>query len=78
MNVEKLVRMANQIAANFEYGADKEKAAAGVADHLQRFWTPSMRAQIIEGCRADTIDLSELAKLAVAKLAEQQRTTTAA
>jgi formate dehydrogenase subunit delta len=72
MQVEKLVRMANQIAANFEYGPDKDKAAAGVADHLRRFWTPSMRAQIIEGYRQDAIDLSDLAKLAVAKLAEQQ------
>jgi formate dehydrogenase subunit delta len=72
MEVEKLVRMANQIAANFEYGRDKDKAAAGVADHLRRFWTPSMRAQIIDGYRQDAIDLSDLAKLAVAKLAEQQ------
>jgi formate dehydrogenase subunit delta len=72
MQVEKLVRMANQIAANFEYGPDQDKAAAGVADHLRRFWTPSMRAQIIEGYRQDAIDLSDLAKLAVAKLAEQQ------
>ena len=75
MDVEKLVRMANQIAANFEYGPDKDKAAAGVADHLRRFWTPSMRAQIIDGYRQNTVELSDLAKLAVAKLAEQQTTT---
>jgi formate dehydrogenase subunit delta len=71
MDVEKLVRMANQIAANFDYGPDKDKAAAGAADHLKRFWTPSMRAQIIDGYRRDMLDLSDVAKLAVAKLAEQ-------
>ena len=77
MDIEKLVRMANQIAANFEYGPDKDKAAASVADHLRRFWTPSMRAQLIDGHRQKLIDLSELAGLAVTKLAEQQKNTAA-
>ena len=71
MKVDKLARMANQIAANFEYGADKDKAAATVADHLRRFWTPSMRKLIVDGYRRDAVELSDLAKLAVAKLAEQ-------
>ena len=44
MDVEKLVKMANQIAANSDYGPDKEKVAATVADHLTRFWTPAMRS----------------------------------
>jgi formate dehydrogenase subunit delta len=74
MEVEKLVRMANQIAANFEYGPDKEKAAVGVADHLKRFWTPSMRAQIVASYERDPGDLSELAQRAVAKLAAQRTT----
>jgi formate dehydrogenase subunit delta len=74
MDVEKLVRMANQIAANFDYGPDKDKAAAGVADHLKRFWTPAMLAKIVESYRRDAHDLSDLAKQAVAKLAEQQTT----
>jgi formate dehydrogenase subunit delta len=77
MDVEKLVRMANQIAANFEYGPDKDKAAAGIADHLRRFWTPSMRAQIVDGYRQNAVDLSDLAGLAVAKLAEPQNNSAA-
>ncbi len=68
MDVDKLVRMANQIAANFDYGTDKEKVAAGVADHLTRFWTPSMRAAVIEGYRKKVIELSPIAARAVEML----------
>ena len=74
MDVEKLVRMANQIAANFDYGPDKDKVVAAVADHLTRFWTPSMRALVIEGHRKDLIDLSPIAARAVEKLAVPKNT----
>ena len=69
MDVEKLVRMANQIAANFDYGPDKEKVVAAVADHLTRFWTPSMRALVIEGHKKNLVDLSPIAARAVERLA---------
>ena len=68
MDIEKLVRMANQIAANSDYGPDKDKIAATVADHLTRFWTPEMRAAIIEGHRRNLVDLSPTAARAVEKL----------
>ena len=71
MNVNKLIRMANQIAANFEYGADAKKAASGVADHLRRFWTPDMRAQIVDYRGRGGTELSEIAALAVADLAAE-------
>jgi len=71
MNVNKLIRMANQIAANFEYGADQAKATASVADHLRRFWTPEMRAEIIEYVDGGGTGLNPIAALAVAKLAEE-------
>ena len=38
--VENLVKMANQIADNFSFHED---AAERTADHLKRFWAPSMR-----------------------------------
>jgi formate dehydrogenase subunit delta len=69
MDVEKLVKMANQIAANSDYGADKEHIAATVADHLTRFWTPAMRKAIIEGHRKKLVDLTPMAAQAVEKLA---------
>jgi len=72
MNVEKLVKMANQIAANSDYGSDKEKIAAVVADHLKRFWTPEMRAAVIEGHSKKLLDLSPVAVRAVEVLAAQK------
>jgi formate dehydrogenase subunit delta len=68
MDIDKLVKMANQIAANCDYGSDKTKVAAVVADHLTRFWTPAMRAAIIEGQRKKLVDLSPMAAQAVEKL----------
>jgi len=68
MDIDKLVKMANQIAANSDYGTDKDKVAAVVADHLTRFWTPAMRRAIIEGQSKNLIDLSPVAARAVEKL----------
>lgn len=41
-----LVRMANQIAANYGYLPEADVEAA-VANHLRSFWAPSMRAELI-------------------------------
>ena len=72
MDIDKLVKMANQIAANSDYGSDKEKIAAVVADHLKRFWTPEMRAAVIEGHSKKLLDLSPVAVRAVEVLAAQK------
>ena len=72
MNVQKLVRMANQIAANFDFGGDEDRAVAGIADHLSRFWTPAMKKEIIEHVRSGETGLTELAARSIAVLAEQQ------
>jgi formate dehydrogenase subunit delta len=45
-SVEKLVKMANQIGAFF--GAQKIGAAAGMAEHLRKFWAPHMREAILD------------------------------
>jgi formate dehydrogenase subunit delta len=68
MDVEKLVRMANQIAAANDYGSDKDKVAAVVADHITRFWTPAMRLAIIEGHRKNLVDLTPVAAKSIEKL----------
>jgi hypothetical protein len=69
MNVQKLAKMANQIAANSHYGPDQTKIAAVVADHLTRFWTPEMRAAIVEEHSRNRLDLSPVASRAVELLA---------
>lgn len=70
MDVEKLARMANQIAANLYYGVDEPKHAAAVADHLRRFWNSGMRAALVEAHRRNGVDLSEPVVRALAELPE--------
>lgn len=45
MNDQKMVHRANQIALYFQ-AYPQERAREGVYDHVQRFWPPSMRAQL--------------------------------
>lgn len=69
MNPDKLVDMANQIAQFFEALPDAHEAEAGVADHLRRFWAPSMRASLLAHVHArGTADLRPLVVAAVAQL----------
>lgn len=74
METEKLVRMANQIAANLNFGKDQEKPIAETHLHFKRFWTPQMRQQIVEHYRqaGEDTGLVRVAAEAVARLAEEQ------
>jgi formate dehydrogenase subunit delta len=46
MDIEPLVRMANQIASQFAHHPP-EQAADEVATHLRSFWAPPMREELI-------------------------------
>ncbi len=45
MSPDKLAYMANQIGKFFSHQRE-EKAVAGIADHLAKFWDPRMRSAI--------------------------------
>jgi formate dehydrogenase subunit delta len=77
MITEKLARMANQIAANFDTGADQAKAVAGVVDHMRRFWTPVMLDEIAAAHQSGKLDLCEVAARAVEELAGERRSSAA-
>ena len=62
---EHLVRMANQIAANFRFHED---AANRVADHLRRFWAPSMKHQLLAFSASNPAELDPLVREAVRQL----------
>lgn len=47
MNIDKLVKMANQIGNFFEAWPDPGAARHEVANHLRRFWDPRMRNALI-------------------------------
>lgn len=65
MNAEKLARMANQIAANLQYGTQAE-AVATAADHLLRFWNSRMRDELAQAQARGDVQLTEVAALALA------------
>jgi len=47
MNIDLLIKMANEIGAYFAAEPDAEQAAKDVARHLKRYWEPRMRRQIV-------------------------------
>ncbi len=62
-----LVRMSTQIAQFFEPYPPGE-AIEGVQDHLMKFWTPAMRADLAAVRRANTPALHPLVAEAVDRL----------
>jgi formate dehydrogenase subunit delta len=44
--IEKLVRMANQIA-DFFRPYDEAEAVSGIREHIRSFWTASMRDELV-------------------------------
>ncbi|MDE0488190.1 MAG: formate dehydrogenase subunit delta [Gammaproteobacteria bacterium] len=73
MNPAKLVRMANDIAANFECGLDRAREVAGVVDHIGRFWSPFMLDTMARQMQAGDIGLSDLAEQALRELIEERQ-----
>lgn len=47
MSTDNLIKMANQIAQYFASEPDEEQAVKGVRQHLQSFWTPAMRRELM-------------------------------
>jgi formate dehydrogenase subunit delta len=64
---EKLVRMANQIAAFF-HSKPREEGIAGVAEHINKFWEPRMRRQLFEVLDSGGEEFNELVVAASAKI----------
>ncbi|WP_034298978.1 formate dehydrogenase subunit delta [Herbaspirillum sp. RV1423] len=48
MNLQHLIKMANQIGAFFSTMPDHEQAVKDLATHLKRFWEPRMRRALLE------------------------------
>jgi formate dehydrogenase subunit delta len=67
MSPEKLAYMANQIGKFFAHqGSDK--AVASIADHLRKFWSPSMRDAAIGHLKGGTPGFDPLVRRAVESL----------
>ncbi len=68
----KLVYMANQIGAFFA-AQGHDKAVAGIADHIAKFWEPRMRAQIFAHLAHGGEGLDPFVKEAIEILARKKQ-----
>jgi formate dehydrogenase subunit delta len=73
MSSDDLVRMSRQIAEFFE-PYPREEAVAGVQEHLVKFWTPTMRAELFALRRGDHRELHPIVTEAVDRLLPGART----
>jgi formate dehydrogenase subunit delta len=62
-----LVRMVNQIAANVNHHPVDE-ATTQIATHVNSFWAPSMRADLLAFAREGGAGLDDLVVLALPKI----------
>jgi formate dehydrogenase subunit delta len=64
---DEIARMANQIARFFEPYPEDE-AVEGIREHLRKFWSPAMRAQLVVSARSSTTSLDPLVVAAAHRL----------
>lgn len=62
-----LGRMANQIARNFAVRPPAE-AAAAVAEHLQKFWDPAMRQDLVDAVADGRVEVCAVVQAAIADI----------
>jgi formate dehydrogenase subunit delta len=66
MDIQNLVRMANQIGTFFESMPDREQAKADIAGHIKRFWEPRMRKTMLQKMdEGEAGDLSPMVREAI-------------
>lgn len=67
MSPDKMVHMANQISIFFESRPEPE-GIAGVAAHINDFWEPRMRRQLLDHVATGGAGLRPLVLAAIAKI----------
>ena len=72
MSPDKLVYMANQIGKFFT-SQGPDKAAAGIAEHIAKFWDPRMRAAIFAYLDAGGAGLDPPVRAAIDRLRAEER-----
>jgi formate dehydrogenase subunit delta len=70
MSPDKLAYMANQIGKFFAH-QPHDKAVAAIADHIQKFWDPRMRSEIL--AHLQVVQLDPAAREAIEHLRESSR-----
>ncbi len=70
MDYSHLVKMANDIGSFFASEPDAAVAAKSIAQHIERYWDPRMRRQIVTHYRDGGEGLADTPMRAVALLAQ--------
>ncbi|MDA7852814.1 formate dehydrogenase subunit delta [Porticoccaceae bacterium] len=70
--LQRLVDMTNQIALNMSANGSEEMVADQVAQHLEKFWAPPMKALITEQPAEADMGLTPIAQMAVQSLLKIQ------
>lgn len=65
MDIDNLVKMANRIGEFFAALPDAQEAKEGIAGHLQRFWDPRMRREIVAHALRGGAGLSAIVREAI-------------
>ncbi|WOH37397.1 formate dehydrogenase subunit delta [Thalassotalea fonticola] len=63
-----VVDMANQIALNLLHGKEQQQCVIEISHHINRFWAPSMRAQLAEAANHDNYQLDDMVILALREI----------
>lgn len=66
--LQRLVSQVNQIALNMRANGSEEMVADQVAQHLEKFWAPPMKALITEQSAVAEIGLTTIGQLAIQQL----------
>lgn len=69
MDNNNLIKMANNIGEFFKSEPDRETAIKGIEQHLNNFWEPRMRREIISYQQKGGSDLLDIVGEAVKRLA---------
>ena len=67
--IDQLLKMANQIAANFKFHQD---GVERLADHLKRFWAPVMIAQMSDYLAGSGAGANEMVRQAFDRLRKER------
>lgn len=74
MGVPPAMRLATEIAAQFRH-LSPDEAAATIAGHIDRFWDPRMRAQLLDQVRQAGEQCDAHVAAAARLLADQSETS---
>jgi formate dehydrogenase subunit delta len=79
MNIDLLIKMANEVSEFFQGATEPGQVSADVATHLTRYWDPRMRKQIVAYCQErHGAGLTEAARGGVEILKQQAEQAAAA